>query len=67
MYFKREFLFVMILLSVKGDSGAGAMLLTTNHRWQLAGIMSKTGVQKAYSAMTNVSMHIDWLQSLVER
>ncbi|CAF0850269.1 unnamed protein product [Adineta ricciae] len=50
-----------------GDSGAGATLLTTNHRWQLAGVMSKTGVQKAYSAMTNVSMHIDWLQSLVER
>ncbi|UJR30807.1 hypothetical protein I4U23_018325 [Adineta vaga] len=50
-----------------GDSGAGSMLLTNNHHWQLAGIMSKTGLQKAYSAMTNVSMHTNWLQSLIER
>lgn len=39
-----------------------------NNRWQLAGIMSKIGTtERAYSAMTNISMHIDWLQSLVER
>ncbi len=51
----------------KGDSGAGAMVFSNNNRWQLAGVMSKTGLQKTYSAMTNISMHIDWLQSLVER
>ncbi|CAF1147936.1 unnamed protein product [Rotaria sordida] len=50
-----------------GDSGAGAMLFSNNNRWHLAGVMSKTGLQKAYSAMTNVSMHIEWLKSLVER
>ncbi|CAF0720516.1 unnamed protein product [Adineta steineri] len=50
-----------------GDSGAGAMLFDNNTHWQLAGVMSKTGFQKAYSAMTNVSTHIEWLQSLVER
>lgn len=43
------------------------MKFTNNNRWQLAGVMSKTSPQKAYSAMTNVSMHIEWLQSLVER
>jgi hypothetical protein len=51
----------------KGDSGAGAMVFSNNNRWQLAGVMSKTGLQKAYSAMTNISMHIEWFQSLVER
>ncbi|CAF3464123.1 unnamed protein product [Rotaria sp. Silwood1] len=50
-----------------GDSGAGAMLFSNDYRWHLAGVMSKTGLQKAYSAMTNVSMHIEWLKSLVER
>jgi hypothetical protein len=43
------------------------MVFSNNNRWQLAGVMSKTGLQKTYSAMTNISMHIDWLQSLVER
>jgi hypothetical protein len=43
------------------------MIFSNNNRWQLAGVMSKTGLQKAYSAMTNISMHIEWLQSLVER
>jgi hypothetical protein len=57
----------MFIFYLKGDSGAGAMLFSNNNRWQLAGIMSKKGLQKAYSAMTNLSMHIEWLQSLVER
>ncbi len=56
-----------ILFFSKGDSGAGAMVFSNNNRWQLAGVMSKTGLQKAYSAMTNISMHIEWFQSLVER
>jgi len=43
-------------------------MILLNNRWQLAGIMSKLGnTNRAYSAMTNVSMHIDWLQTLVER
>jgi hypothetical protein len=57
----------LFLFCLKGDSGAGAMLFSKNNRWHLAGVMSKTGLQKAYSAMTNISMHIEWLQSLVER
>jgi hypothetical protein len=55
------------LIFSKGDSGAGGMLFSNDRRWHLASVMSKTGVQKAYSAMTNVSMHIEWIQSLVER
>ncbi|CAM4804790.1 unnamed protein product [Rotaria magnacalcarata] len=51
----------------RGDSGAGSMLFSSNSRWHLAGVMSKTGLQKSYSAMTNVSKHIEWLTSLVER
>ena len=43
------------------------MLYKDSTRWHLAGVMSKTGLQKAYSAMTNVTVHMDWLQSLVER
>jgi len=63
-----EILYVdFLFFSLKGDSGAGAMIFNNNNRWHLAGVMSKTGLQKAYSAMTNVSMHIEWLQSLVER
>ncbi|CAF4002538.1 unnamed protein product [Rotaria sp. Silwood2] len=50
-----------------GDSGAGSMLFSNDNRWHLAGVMSKTGLQKAYSALTNVSIHIEWLKSLVER
>lgn len=57
----------MLLFFIKGDSGAGSMLFSNNNRWHLAGIMSKTGLQKTYSAMTNVSIHIEWLKSLVER
>ncbi len=57
----------LVFSFLKGDSGAGAMKFSNNNRWHLAGVMSKTGLQKAYSAMTNISMHIEWLQSLVER
>ena len=57
----------MLMIFFKGDSGAGAVLLSNSNRWHLAGVMSKRGLQKAYSAMTNITMHIEWLQSLVER